>query len=92
MVVGLGVTGGLWNVLSNLTFIRFFGRQYLGEISGMNAAMMVVGSAIGPALFSVCKDLFGSYDAAIWFSLGLLVIVLAVAVITPQSEPKPLKS
>lgn len=91
MVVGLGVTGGLWNVLSNLTFIRFFGRQYLGEISGMNAAMMVVGSAIGPALFSVCKDLFGSYDAAIWFSLGLLVIVLAVAVITPQSEPKPLE-
>jgi len=32
LIIGLGTCSGLWGVLSNLAFIRFFGRLYLGEI------------------------------------------------------------
>ncbi len=89
MVCGLGFTGGLWGVLSNLAFVRFFGRLHLGEISGLNMALTVVGSAIGPALFSVGNDLFGTYHAAVWLSLSLLVVLLVAAIIIPQPEPQP---
>ena len=89
MVVGFGCAGGLWGVHSNLAFVRFFGRLHLGEISGVNTALTVVGSAIGPALFSVGNDLFATYHAAIWLSLGLLIVLLVAAVLIPQPEPRP---
>ncbi len=89
MVCGFGSTGGLWAALSNLAFIRFFGRDYLGEITGFSMTLVVFGSAIGPALFSAGYDLLGTYHAAVWLSLGLLMMLLVAAVIIPQSEPEP---
>ncbi len=87
LIVGLGSCSGLWGVLSNLAFIRFFGRLYLGEISGLNMSLTVLGSAIGPALFSVGNDLFGSYDAAIWLNVILLAALLLAAMMIKQEEP-----
>jgi len=87
LIIGLGVCSGLWGVLSNLAFIRFFGRLYLGEISGLNMTLTVLGSAIGPALFSLGKDFFGSYDIAIWLNIALLAALLLSAIIIKQPEP-----
>ena len=53
LAFGFGVGGGLWGVLSNLTFIRFFGPKHLGEISGFSSSLTVFASAIGPAAFSL---------------------------------------
>jgi len=89
MVCGFGSTGGIWAALSNLAFIRFFGRDYLGEITGFSMTLIVLGSAIGPALFSAGYDMLGTYHAAVWFSLGLLALLLVAAVIIPQPEPEP---
>jgi len=66
LVVGFGIGGGLWSVTSNLTFIRNFGPLHLGEITGLCTAILVFASAIGPALFSLGLDYFGSYAAALW--------------------------
>ncbi len=52
--------------LYSLAFIRYFGALHLGEVSGMVSATMVLGSAIGPALFSLGLDWSGSYAAAEW--------------------------
>ena len=87
LIIGLGICSGLWGVLSNLAFIRFFGRLYLGEISGLNMSLTVLGSAIGPALFSLGNDLFGSYDTAIWFNIILLSALLLFAISIKQTEP-----
>jgi OFA family oxalate/formate antiporter-like MFS transporter len=79
LVTGFGIGGGLWSVNSNLAFIRNFGPLHLGEISGLCTSIMVFGSAIGPALFSLGLDHFGSYDAASSLCLGALMVLLTAA-------------
>ena len=88
LVVGFGVGGGLWSVVSNLAFIRNFGPLHLGEISGLCTAVMVFASAIGPALFSVGLDHSGSYAAAEWLCIVGLLLLVAAAVVIPHLEDR----
>ncbi len=84
LVIGFGAGGGLWGVLSNLAFIRQYGVLHLGEISGLNTAITVFASAIGPVSFSLANDAFESFEAAaIGCSIGLAVLLL-VAIVLPQ--------
>ncbi|MBT7951125.1 MAG: MFS transporter [Gammaproteobacteria bacterium] len=91
LVCGFGTTSGMWGVLSNLAFIRFFGRRFLGEISGMNMSLTVMGSAIGPVMFSLGLDIFGSYHAAIWLNMLLIFVLLLAAIIIKQEEPERIR-
>ena len=81
LVAGFGGSGGLWSVLSNLAFIRNFGPLHLDEISGLCTSIMVFGSAIGPAMFSLGLDYFGTYAAAEYFCLLVLVLLLLAAMV-----------
>lgn len=87
LAFGFGTGSGLWGVLTNLTFIRFFGPNYIGEISGFSASLSVFSSAMGPALFSICYDLFGSYTAPAKLSLILILGLLAGSMVINQKEP-----
>ena len=87
LVVGFGIGGGLWSVTSNLAFIRNFGPLHLGEITGLCTSIMVFASAIGPALFSLGLDYFGSYAAALWVCIVALVLLLGFAIVLPQESP-----
>jgi OFA family oxalate/formate antiporter-like MFS transporter len=87
LVVGFGIGGGLWSVTSNLAFIRNFGPLHLGEITGLCTAIMVFASAIGPALFSLGLDYFGSYAAAQWLCIAALALLLGFAMVVTQSGP-----
>lgn len=86
LVAGFGVGGGLWGVLSNLAFIRFFGPKHLGEISGLNTSVTVLASALGPFLFSSARDYTGSYQSAQAGCLIALVLLLIISVALPQKE------
>ena len=86
LVLGFGGGGGLWGVISNLAWVRFFGTLHLGEVSGFATSLSVLGSAIGPALFSVGRDYSGSYAAPVLLCSGALVLLLALALLTPQRE------
>ena len=61
-------------------------RKHLGEISGLSASLNVIGSAIGPAAFSLGFDFFGSYVAPAKICLALIIILLLVAIILKQKE------
>ena len=87
LVVGFGIGGGLWSVTSSLAFIRNFGPLHLGEISGLCTSIMVFSSAIGPALFSLGLDYFGSYAAALWVCILALILLLGFAIVVEQSAP-----
>jgi OFA family oxalate/formate antiporter-like MFS transporter len=90
LVAGFGGSGGLWSVLSNLAFIRNFGPLHLGEISGLCTSIMVFASAIGPAMFSLGLDFFGTYAAAEYLCLAaLLLLLLASLVIKHHHEYLP---
>ena len=73
---------------SNLAFIHNFGPLHLGEITGLCTSIMVFASAIGPALFSVGLDLYGSYAAAQWLCIALLVGLLAFSFLVDQEKPE----
>ena len=87
LVLGFGIGGGLWGTLSNLAYVRFFGRLHLGEISGLSSSLTVFASAIGPALFSVGTDLFGTYHAAEWLCLVGLILLTLAAMVVRQDDP-----
>lgn len=86
LAAGFGVGGGLWGVVSNLAFIRFFGPLHLGAVSGFNASISVFASAIGPAAFSLAVDHLGSYNAAAQICLGMLLLLLLASMIVRQRE------
>lgn len=86
LVAAQGAAAGLWSVISNLAFIRYFGALHLGEVTGLVTATMVLGSAVGPAMFSLGQDWSGSYAAAEWLCIALVVPLLVAALLIPQSR------
>lgn len=86
LAAGFGVGGGLWGVVSNLAFIRFFGPLHLGAVSGFNASISVFASAMGPAAFSLAVDHLGNYNAAARICLVMLLLLFLAALIIRQHE------
>lgn len=76
-IAGNGICGGFFSALTGIVWPRFFGRTHLGAISGLGMSSMVIASGIGPLVFSLSKDSFGSYGVALWIS-AVIPAVLAV--------------
>ncbi|MGB0115073.1 MAG: MFS transporter [Ilumatobacteraceae bacterium] len=79
-VVAWGVSQGCYAPLTSAALPRLFGRRHLGSISGLQMSAMVIGSAIGPALFALVDSTTDSYIPALWISalLPLAGIVTAM--------------
>ncbi|MEQ8438844.1 MAG: MFS transporter [Ilumatobacter fluminis] len=75
-----GTSQGCFAPLTSAAVPRLFGRRHLGAISGVQMSAMVIGSAIGPALFALVKSLAGSYEAALWISAVVPAAALALSV------------
>ena len=87
LIVGNGVAGGLFGLLSAVTWVRFFGRRHLGAISGVHMSVNVFCSAIGPVLFSQSLGWGGSYDIAACVCAGMAGILFLCSF--RVSEPAP---
>ncbi|MEO1145696.1 MAG: MFS transporter [Cyanobacteria bacterium J06638_22] len=87
-VVGLGISGGCFGTLSTVTVPRYFGRQHLGAISGVEMMAIVIASALGPSLLAVFKTLFGSYQFGLYLcaALPLAIIFLLMPSRSPQEN------
>ncbi len=75
LIGGTGIMGGLFSVLIAVTWPRFYGRKNLGAISGKTMAMVVLASALGPALFSFSKTYLSTYAGIGILSIIFLVII-----------------
>lgn len=86
LILGMGVFGGLFAVVNAVTWPRFFGRQFLGAITGKVMSFLVIASAIAPSLFSYCYTSFGSYSFISYITLAFLVFLImgSVKVKNPQ--------
>lgn len=74
-----GVAAGCFAPLTSAAIPRLFGRRNLGSIGGLQMSCMVVGSAIGPALFALVQSITGSYRPALWISLIIPLTGLVIA-------------
>ena len=79
LISGMGVTWGLYIVLAAVTWPRFFGLKNLGAISGFSMSWQVIGSALGPYLFSVAFGLNGTYSMVALFSLAISIILFVLS-------------
>ena len=78
VIVGHGLMQGMFGILSNVTWPRFFGRRHLGAIAGFATALTVAGTAVGPAFFSAARDITGGYAAAAIGTAAAALVLIAV--------------
>lgn len=85
-----GAVWGFGGTIDGTVWADMFGRQYLGEIQGFTTTIQMIGMAIGPVVYAISYDFFGSYlPVAVGGVLLLGVeIVLVLAVKPPQSRPE----
>ena len=87
LIVGNGISGGTFTLLSTVTWPRFFGLSHMGAISGFVTGSIVGGSAVGPYLFSLSLEYSGSYAGAGLFCLVMLAVLLVLALKADKPAP-----
>lgn len=90
---GMGVSQGLFIVVSQTVWARYFGRAHLGKIRGFVWTTGVASSSAGPYVMAVLKDAYGGFDAPIWFFAsiyGVLTLAVLFAVPPAKTAEKPL--
>lgn len=80
-IAAWGIAQGCFAPLTSAALPRLFGRRHLGAIAGIQMSAMVVGSAIGPALFALVRSLAGSYQAALWISVTVPAAGVVLAIV-----------
>lgn len=86
LISGLGVMGGLFAVVNAVTWPRYYGRKYLGSITGKVMSFLVIASAVAPSLFSYSFTTLGSYAYISFITLAFLffLIIASFKVKNPQ--------
>jgi cyanate permease len=79
IITGNGIVWGLYTVLIAVTWPRFYGLKNLGAISGFSLSLAVIGSALGPYLFSLSYRLTGHYRLVAWLCMALSVFLFSLA-------------
>lgn len=78
----MGAAQGVFIVVSQTVWARYYGRTHLGKIRGFVWTSGVAGSSAGPFIMGVFKDTTGSFEAAIWIFAaiyGMLTIAVLFA-------------
>ncbi|AXT28645.1 MFS transporter [Ruegeria sp. AD91A] len=78
-LVFLGLTVGANSTLPSAFWAEFYGTQHIGAIKAMAAAVMVLGSAIGPGLTGVLIDLGISLNTQ-FFWIGMFFVLVCVLI------------
>lgn len=76
LIAGLGILGGLFGVINAVTWPRYYGRKYLGAITGKIMSFLVIASAVAPSLFSYCFTNLGSYSYIGYVNLVFLTFLI----------------
>ncbi len=87
-IVAWGVSQGCFGPLTSAALPRLFGRRHLGSIAGLQMSALVIGSAVGPALFALVKSIAGSYQAALWISMAVPALGLVLGAAAHRSGPR----
>lgn len=70
---------GMLGIISAATWPRFYGRTHLGAISGFSTSIVVAGTAVGPHVFSLAHDQFGTYRPALLVCAMVAIILFAAS-------------
>lgn len=85
-LAGWGVSGGFYGPLTVAALPNFFGRTHLGAIQGVMMMVIVIASALGPAMLATTKSAFGSYEAGLHALAFLPLLIFLVAPFTRDPQ------
>ena len=77
--ISMGITNASVQVVGNVIWANYFGRENLGAISGITATFGAAASGLGPLVYGVGRDLAGNYWPSLWISAifpGILAILV----------------
>jgi sugar phosphate permease len=83
----LGATSGLSRIVGSVIWANYFGRRHLGSITGLATPIGVAGTAFGPLLFGVGRDLMGTYNPVL-FGSAVAPLLLGIAALFLQKPEK----
>ncbi|ANU23747.1 MFS transporter [Planococcus donghaensis] len=83
---------GIERVTLSVVWPNYFGRQYLGSITGISMAFMVVGSALGPLPFGLFYDFFGGYKEVLWAIMIFPLLGIVAALLANPPEKKEIEN
>ncbi len=88
LILGTGLSSGMYGIISAVSWPRFFGKKHLGSIMGQIMMVLVFASALGPFLLSKSLTLFGSYSYGIGLCLfGFFILFLCTFIVkNPQRQ------
>ncbi|MGR3518939.1 MAG: MFS transporter [Roseovarius sp.] len=92
--VMLALTTGANSVVPNAFWAEFYGSAHMGRIKAMAAAIMVLGSAIGPGITGLALDLGIGIETqfvfiAGYFAFATVMMMIGVARARPALAPAP---
>lgn len=88
VIVAFGISNALFVLQVTVAWPRFFGREHLGAINGVNMSTMVFASAIGPVMFSAARGFTGVYTEVIlaWMLVPMVLLLGSVWAVNPQER------
>jgi len=75
--VTFGVMQVAWGTAGAVMWAKFYGREHLGSISSVAMSIAIVGTALGPVVMALARDLTGSYGP-LFNVIAFFPLVLAV--------------
>lgn len=85
-VLTWGAAQGCFSSLTTAALPKLFGRRHLGAMAGVQMSAMVVGSAVGPALFALSESLTDSYRPAMIASITIPAVGLAASIASLRTD------
>lgn len=88
----VGLTGGIYGTVQGAFWPEIYGTRFIGAIKALATALMVIGSAIGPALTGWGIDAGVNFpQQMIWYATYMVVVavwsVFVVSRIWPDMKP-----
>ena len=82
--LAFGLMQGMGGAVLSVAYAHYFGRAHLGGIKGLVTTLSVAGTAFGPLLFSLGRDLVGGYQPVL---VLLACFPLGLALASPFVKP-----
>lgn len=86
-LAGWGFSSGFYGPLTVAALPNYFGRTHLGAIQGVMMMVIVIASALGPAILATGQALLGGYAPILHALAGLPLLLLVVAAVMPEPRP-----
>lgn len=84
--VAFAVVIAIGGVFDGTVWADLFGRKYYGEIRGFVYTVLVTGTSVGPIIFGVCFDAFGTYVPVQLGGALILILPLMMSLMVKRPQ------